>query len=140
MHLPQSVSNPAQAEQSTVLCDQQMNQLNQRAFASMDPVEQLTFLSDMLTTYMRQNTGIQVPLGDFVQLVVQGMERLHKAGRTNVIYLIAKALGTTRPDGSDSLLPTSRMPMGLIEHIVNFFTATSVQQVRQYCLASCIVY
>jgi hypothetical protein len=58
------------------------------------------------------------------------MENLHRAGRSNVLYLLAKALGTTRPDGSDSLLPISRMPMGLLEYMVNFFTASSIQQVQ----------
>ena len=94
----------------------------------------------MLTLYLQQNTQIQVPPSDFIHLGIQGMDRLHKADRMNVIYLIAKALGTARPDGSDSLLPTSRMPMGLIEHIANFFTATSVQQVQQHSLTSCILY
>ena len=103
----------------------------------MDPVEQL---SDMLTLYLQQNTHVRVPPSDFLHLAIQGMERLHKAGRMNVIYLITKALGTTCTDGSDSLLPTSRMPMGLIEHIVSFFIATSVQQVRQHHFTRCIVY
>lgn len=133
----QSMSQQASAEQSTVLDARSMSQ---QAFASMDPVEQLSFLSDMLTLYLQQNTQLRVPPSDFIHLAIQGMERLHKAGRMNVIYLIVKALGTTRPDGSDSLLPTSRMPMGLVEHIVNFFTATSVQQVRQHYLTSFIVY
>ena len=42
-----------------------------------------------------------------------------------LIYLLAKSLGTSRPDGSDSLLPVSRTPMGLLEYMVNFFTASS---------------
>jgi len=41
--------------------------------------------------------------------------------RSNLIYLLAKSLGTVRSDNSDFLLPAKRMPMGLIEYCVNFF-------------------
>ena len=34
-----------------------------------------------------------------------------------------------RPDGTDSRFPVKRMPMGLLEHMVNFFNASSIQQV-----------
>ena len=34
-----------------------------------------------------------------------------------------------RSDGSDSLIPVTRMPMGLIEYTICFFNANSIQQV-----------
>ena len=102
----------------------------QEALAPLEADDQLDILSDKFSRFLKQRFQTKVPPGDFLKLVVQGMERLHASGRTNVIYLLAKALGTTRPDGSDSLLPTSRMPMGLVEYIVNFFTASSVQKVK----------
>lgn len=134
VQLPQSVVSPA--EQLTELDAWLMSQ---QEFISMDHNKQLNFLSDM---YLQWNTQIRVPSSDFIHLALYGMERLHKTGRMNVIYLIAKALSTTCPDGSDSLLPTSRMPIGLVEHIVNFFTATAVQQIRKhshisYCILTC---
>ena len=55
---------------------------------------------------------------DFLFLAASGMQNLCNAGRSNSIYLLAKALGTMRKDSSDSLLPV----MGLIEYIVSFFT------------------
>lgn len=67
---------------------------------------------------------------DFLYLAVQAMDHLKASGRSNVLYSLAKALGTMRPDGSDSLMPAKVMPMGLIEYTVNFFIATSVQKVR----------
>ena len=39
------------------------------------------------------------------------------------------ALGTKRKDQTDSLLPSKRMPMGLIEHCVNFFCSSSIHEV-----------
>ena len=44
------------------------------------------------------------------------MKNLQVAGRSNVIYLLAKAVGTRRADDADTLLPVRRMPMGLIEY------------------------
>ena len=54
------------------------------------------------------------------------MKRLHDGGRSNVMYLLAKALGTTRLDGSDFLLPVSRMPIGLLEYTVSKSTLISM--------------
>lgn len=129
VQLTQCEISPAQSRQCTHIGTASTTQ---QAFASMDPIEQLNLLSETFTLHLQQHTHIRVPPSDFIRLTIQGMEHLHKSGRKNVIYLMAKALGTNRPDGSDSLLPTSRMPMGLVEHIVNFFTAISLQQVRQY--------
>ena len=66
---------------------------------------------------------------DFLRLSMAAMHRLHTSGRSNTVYLLAKALGTMRADNSDSLLPVSRMPMGLLEYTIAFFAATSIQQV-----------
>lgn len=71
---------------------------------------------------------------DFLVLSITAAEHLKKGGRGNVLYLLAKALGTKRPDGTDTLLPIKRLPMGMIEHCANFFNATSVTQVHNYKL------
>ena len=81
--------------------------------------------SGVLTTYF----GVSPVADDFLFLVAHGIQHLHQQKRSNVIYSLAKAVGTMRPDGSDSLLPVKRMPMGLIEYAVMFFTASSIQKV-----------
>ena len=70
----------------------------------------------------------QIPV-DFFRLAAEGMQNLHVSGQSNTIYLLTKALGTKRVDGSNTLLPTKTMPMGLIEYTAAFFTASSLQQV-----------
>ena len=85
-------------------------------------------LSELFSLLVRQSS-VPILLSNFLELVVKGMKRLHDGGRSNVIYLLAKALGTTRSNGSDSLLPVSRMSMGLLEYMVNFFTASSTNKV-----------
>lgn len=67
---------------------------------------------------------------DFVILAAKAMLQLKNSGRSNVLYNLAKAIGTIREDGSDSRLPTKRMPMGLIEYIASFFVADNLQSVR----------
>ena len=79
--------------------------------------------------YAQRNPQIEALPDDFITLAVKGMEMLNKCGRTNVVYSMAKAVGSLRSDGADSLLPCSPMPIGLVEYIVNFFTASSVQKV-----------
>lgn len=64
------------------------------------------------------------PPDDFLKLALLAMEHLKSCGRSNVI---AKALGTMRDDQTDSLLPAKGMPMGLVEHCVNFCCAHSDQ-------------
>ena len=49
------------------------------------------------------------------------MKRLSDVGKSNIIYGLCKGLGTMRLDGSDSLFPTTRMPMGLLHYMVEFF-------------------
>ena len=69
---------------------------------------------------------------DFLELAASAAQHVHQCQRSNVIYNLTKALGTMRHDASDSLLPAKRMPMGLIEYAVGFFTASSIQKVHSY--------
>ncbi len=88
----------------------------------------MQIISELFSLLVGQSL-IPVPPPDFLELVILGMKRLHSNGRSNVIYLLAKAIGTMRPQGTDSLLPNSRMPMGLLEYVVNFYTASSINKV-----------
>ena len=47
----------------------------------------------------------------------------------NVVYDLAKVIGTMRPDKTDSLMPAKRMPMGLVEYLVQFFSAKTLTKV-----------
>ena len=79
---------------------------------------------------------LDVP-ADFLLLAASGMQNIRNAGRSNVIYLLSKAVGKMRIDDSDTLLPLKRMPMGLIEYVISFFTVSSVQKV---CIYTCITF
>ena len=86
-------------------------------------------LSNVFDQFLKESTCLKHVPDGFIQLAFNGMSHLKKCGRSNVIYSLVKSLGTMRPDQTDSLLPAKRMLMGLIEHCVNFFSATSINQV-----------
>jgi len=98
---------------------------------TLQPNEQCTVLSALFDMFVQKSTTLK-HASNFIEFAVEGMNHLKECNRSNAIYLLAKSLGTLRPDGSDSLLPARRMPMGLIEYCVNFFSATTVQQVYSY--------
>ena len=97
--------------------------------ASLSGEEQVDLISELLTLCASQQYGLSVPV-DFIKLSLRGMQRLNDAGRFNVIYGLAKGLGTDRPDGSGPCFPTSRMPMGLLQYIVQFFITEPGHHVR----------
>ncbi len=51
------------------------------------------------------------------------MSKLKAGNRSNVLYNLAKGVGTNRMDESESIFPVTRMPMGLVEYTTNFFVA-----------------
>ena len=75
----------------------------------------MEILSTLFSELVKVSNAPDIPL-DFLTLSVAGMKNLQVAGRSNVIYLLAKAVGTRRADDADTLLPVRRMPMGLIEY------------------------
>lgn len=67
---------------------------------------------------------------EFVSHSLACMETLKQAGRSNILAGLAKALGSMRPDGIDSRMPVSQMPVGLIEYAASFFSSDSLHQVH----------
>ncbi len=93
-----------------------------KAFCLFDPEEKKNFLGEALSLFAKQQYGVDIP-ESFVELSIKAMQRLSNAGKSNVVYSLCKGLGTPRPDQPDeSLFPTSRMPMGLLEYMTEFFT------------------
>ena len=101
------------------------------AMSKADPKKQLLFISKLLESHTASFHSVLVPT-DFLDLSLKAMMKLNQAGRSNVVYNMVKAIGTNRSNSDDSLLPLTRMPMGLIEHCVNFFSSSQLQQVIIY--------
>ncbi len=101
--------------------------------AELPAHSQLQVASKLFSEYALANCLLTIP-EDFLSLAAKAMAQLKRSERSNVLYNLAKGIGTPRDDGSDSRLPTRRMPMGLVEHIVNFFVAEAMRKVRGSCM------
>ena len=94
--------------------------------------EQLQIMADWFSKFASSNYGVHIN-PDFLQLSLSASCYLKQCKWENVVYGVAKAVGRMRPDDSDSRLPAKRMPMGLLEHMLNFFNADSYSQVGMHC-------
>ena len=93
------------------------------------PVEtHLQVLSRLFTSYVSAASSLTVP-DDFLCHAAAAIVHLHENGRTNVLYNLAKGIGTFRPDKTDTRFPIKQMPMGLVEYIAQFFAADNLQKV-----------
>ncbi len=91
--------------------------------------EQLHAMNRVFQILAAQSCPTVVIPDDFVSLCLKAMERLKQVGRYNVVYGMVRGLGTMREDNSDSRLPALRMPMGLLEYTISFYSANTINQV-----------
>lgn len=98
-HVP--IDNPQPSEsQIELTCWEQLEILPSH--------QQCSVLSKLFTKFLKQNSSIGSLPGDFLELALKGMVHLKNCKRSNVIYLLVKALRTMRPNQSDSLLPAKK--------------------------------
>ena len=91
------------------------------SYCRLSSDEQLSLVCDRFSHTATSKIGLAVP-NDFLAMALKGMHNLSAAGRSNVTCTLCKSLGSFCPDNSEkTYFPTSRMPMGLLEHMVNFF-------------------
>ena len=100
----------------------------ERRLWSLPVEDQIQLLSELFSGYCTRNHGFHIP-SDYLKLSIQGMLQLEKGGRSNVLYGLASGLGSFREDGSPRF-PVDRMPMGLLQYMVDFFNCRSIQEVR----------
>ena len=81
-------------------------------FNTLPMNDQMRVLSNLFLAHMLNSFGINVP-DDFLSYAANTMFQLRLGQRTNVLYNLAKGIGTLRADNSDSRFPTKRMPMGI---------------------------
>ena len=98
-------------------------------FRRLPPDTHLQVLSKLFSSHLSAFSSPSVP-EDFLCHAAAAIVRLHEGGRTNILYNLAKGIGTSRPDGSDALFPIKQMPMGLVEYIALFFVTDNLQKVQ----------
>ena len=99
-------------------------------FYTLTSNDQLEVLNELLSSHAAMQYNLIIP-EDYLQLSLKRMKHLEEVGKSNVLYELAKGLGTMRDDKSGSMFPVSRMPMGMLQYMVHFFNAKPGQTVRQ---------
>lgn len=91
---------------------------------------QLQVMSNMFSTFISTKFGISVS-GNLVYSV-NAMVHLKHNAHSNVLDNLAKGLGISREDGSDSRFLAKRIPMGLMEYATSFFASDNLQLVSMH--------
>ena len=60
---------------------------------------------------------------------MHAMKRLQDNGKNNLIYKFALCIVSNRPGSNDSLFLINRMPFGMVEYQIEFFSATNIMGV-----------
>ena len=84
---------------------------------------------DKLYTWAALKIGISSNLQTFVQLSMDAMKRLEENSKPNLVLKFCQGLAMDRPNNAGPLIPIHRMPFGLIQYCIEFFTCTNVMQV-----------
>ena len=98
----------------------------------------LPLLSELFSLCVSMLFKLSVP-DDFLCLAASAMVQLSSGGCTNVLYNLAKGMGTLRPDMSEPRFPINKMPMGLVEYTALFFAFDNLQQVKQIIAVCCLM-
>lgn len=91
-------------------------------------MDQERLLSTLLASHASIHHSLVIP-NDMLGLLFSAMKQLKQASRSNIIYGMCKALAIEL-NGTAPRMPLERMPIGLLEHTINFFNANSLSQVR----------
>ena len=86
-------------------------------------------IMDKLYTWAAHKIGITSNPRTFVQLSLDAMKRLEDNSKPNLVLKFCQGLVIDRPNNAGPLIPIHRMPFGLIQYCIEFFTCTNVMQV-----------
>ncbi|XP_066270847.1 uncharacterized protein [Branchiostoma lanceolatum] len=116
-----------------------------RALQSLSVTHQQSFLSDLFDSWSNDTANIltdhlyfKLALSkqittyptDFASLSTDAMIRLQTMGKPNSMYKFAQCIARNRPGSQEPLMPLTRMPFGLIQYQIDFYTCTNVQQIK----------
>ena len=96
---------------------------------NVDDMDIVMSIMDDLSVWFAAIKGIVSYPKNFVQTSLAAMKRLEANGKSYLVYKFCQVLAFDRPDKSGPLIPINRMPFGLLENCMKFFTCTNVTQV-----------
>ena len=86
-------------------------------------------ITDQLYALVAENMGLTSTVLGFVRLSLEAMRRLELNDKVNLVIKFCQGFANERPDKSGPLIPLHRMPFGLLQYCIEFFTCTNVMQV-----------
>ena len=86
-------------------------------------------ITDQLYALVAEKMGLTSTVLGFVRLSLEAMRRLELNDKVNLVIKFCQGFANDRPDKSDPLIPLHRMPFGLLQYCIEFFTCTTVMQV-----------
>lgn len=107
----------------TILFDIMVSLLDQKD--SSDVLD----LLDKLYSWIACKKGISSNIRTFLHLSLDAMKRLEDNNKVNLVLKFCQGLAVDRPDKTGPLIPIHRMPFGLLQYCIEFFTCTNVMQV-----------
>ena len=132
---PSSVNNNVKKCRKAICASTQTDDMDMttivHCYDKLSADSKLEILSKLFTSYMLSNFSLLVP-DDFLSCSAKAMSKLKSSGQTNVLYNLAKGIGTPRVDNNGSRFPTDRMPVGLVEYTASFYSCDDLQKV--FCI------
>ena len=71
---------------------------------------------------------------NYVSFSLEAMNTLSVISKSSLVCKFVYMLGTKRPGSEEPLIPIDRMPFGLMQYQIEFFSSTNVMQVQIYLL------
>ena len=92
----------------------------------------MLYITEQLYAWLAAKMGITSTVLGFMRLSLEAMRRLEQNNKVNLVVKFCQGLAVDRPDKSGPLIPLHRMPFGLLQYCIEFFTSTNVMQVMLY--------
>lgn len=105
-----------------------VTQLLLRVFNELKDLDVLN-ITEQIYSWLPNKVGITSTVLGFVTLSLEAMKRLEENNTVNLVIKFCQGLATDRPDKCGPLVPLHRMPFGLLQYCIEFFTCTNVMQV-----------
>eukprot|EP00112_Aurelia_sp_Birch-Aquarium-sp1_P015505 Seg3441.2 transcript_id=Seg3441.2/GoldUCD/mRNA.D3Y31 product="hypothetical protein" protein_id=Seg3441.2/GoldUCD/D3Y31 len=98
-------------------------------FDDLNGERQEKALLDELYAKVAKTSGITSNPRDFASLSISAMLELQGANKPNLVYQWVKCI--LRRTGASALLPVNRMPFGLLQYQMEFFSCTNISQIHE---------
>ena len=95
----------------------------------MTDVDSVNSIANFIFMELVKFHGIDSTPADFVSCSVAAMKLLQVSGKGNLLYKFAYCLTEKRPGTETPLLQLDRMPFGMLEYQLQFFSCTTIMQV-----------